>query len=335
LAYLLKDSGKKVFIVEARSRLGGRIMSSQPGPTEMGATWFGPKHQELVKTLAELKLAYYPQYQQGWGVFESEAGIIQHFNPENFSEPTYRIQGGSYELIRALGNALTFENIHLQTEINQITFQEHKVQLIDRAENQWEANKVVSTLPPKLLFESIAFHHELDEELPSVAKHTHTWMGESIKFSLLYAEPFWRNRGYAGTYFSQRGIVTEMYDHTNFERNIFALKGFIQPEAIALSPEERERRVIQQIAAAFGKEAQELQKYEEKIWANDPFTLKEEQSALIPHQNNGHPLLQRPYDDGRFYLSGTETASQFGGYMEGALLAARQTYALLEQSFQA
>ena len=50
LAYLLRNSGKKVFIVEARNRLGGRILTKgmeTNQPIEMGATWLGNNTNDL------------------------------------------------------------------------------------------------------------------------------------------------------------------------------------------------------------------------------------------------------------------------------------------------
>ena len=41
-----------------------------------------------------------------------------------------------------------------------------------------------------------------------------------------------------------------------------------------------------------------------------------------PHQNNGHPSLHDSYMNGKLLFSGTETATEFGGYMEGAVISA-------------
>jgi monoamine oxidase len=35
-------------------------------------------------------------------------------------------------------------------------------------------------------------------------------MGESIKFAVEYASPFWRENNYSGTLFSQASIIQEM-----------------------------------------------------------------------------------------------------------------------------
>jgi monoamine oxidase len=44
---------------------------------------------------------------------------------------------------------------------------------------------------------------------------------------------------------------------------------------------------------------------------------------MYPHQNNGHPYLESYMTIA--YFSGTETANQYPGYMEGAIIAAENT----------
>jgi monoamine oxidase len=62
--------------------------------------------------------------------------------------------------------------------------------------------------------------------MQQLARKTHTWMGESIKF-VEYASPFWRENNYSGTLFSQASIIQEMYDHSTADYKGYALKGFL------------------------------------------------------------------------------------------------------------
>jgi monoamine oxidase len=79
-----------------------------------------------------------------------------------------------------------------------------------------------------------------------------------------------------------------------------------------------------------GEEAAKPIAYFDKIW-NDEFVSGGSQVILRPHQNNGHPLLHKSYMNGRLFFSGTETAVEFAGYMEGAIVAAFQTFGKLIQ----
>ena len=43
----------------------------------------------------------------------------------------------------------------------------------------------------------------------------------------------------------------------------------------------------------------------------------------MPHQNNGHEVYQKAYLHNRLFIAGTETAQNFGGYMEGSVRSAQ------------
>ena len=146
-------------------------------------------------------------------------------------------------------------------------------------------------------------------------------MAGSIKFVLEYEEPFWRNSGYSGMLYSHCGIVAEMYDHTNFEKNKFGFTGFLNAGAVNYSRELREKLVLKHLEELLGKKALTPITYKDKIWA-DEFVSGGKQLVQRPHQNNGHPLLQQGYLNGKLYFSGTETVGEFGGYMEGAVISA-------------
>ena len=83
----------------------------------------------------------------------------------------------------------------------------------------------------------------------------------------------------------------------------------------------RKENVLRQLSELLGKEAGQPIAYFDKIW-NDEYLLKGSPLIERPHQNNGHPLLQIDYMEGKLLFCGTETASEFPGYMEGAVDAA-------------
>jgi monoamine oxidase len=68
IAYLLQKKGIDVLILEANTRIGGRI-ETVTGTTEttmeMGATWFSKPHQHLIALLDELNIEYFKQHTQG------------------------------------------------------------------------------------------------------------------------------------------------------------------------------------------------------------------------------------------------------------------------------
>lgn len=147
-------------------------------------------------------------------------------------------------------------------------------------------------------------------------------MAGSVKFTLEYDQPFWRNQGYSGMLYSHAGIIMEMYDHTNFEENKFGFTGFLNPAAAAYAPEVRKESVLRQLKDLLGEQVLKPMTYFDKIWT-DEFILIGSQVIQRPHQNNGHPLLQQGYMNGKLFFAATETSTEYSGYMEGAVIAAQ------------
>jgi monoamine oxidase len=188
----------------------------------------------------------------------------------------------------------------------------------------YEAERVCICIPPALAGASIIFPKDISPYVPKVLPTVHTWMAGSIKFVLEYQTPFWRNNGLSGTLFSHAGIITEMYDHTNFETDRFGFTGFLNPGAAAYNIHKRKELVLRQLQELFGEDAVEPVSYLDKIWDNE-YIVSGKQVIESPHQNNGHPVFQISYLNDRLFFCGTETVSHFGGYMEGAVYSALKT----------
>ena len=328
LAYLLSRRNIKSTIIEASSRLGGRIQTIQGElgtPLELGATWFSAMHLSLLSLLEELGLKKYPQFSKGLSLFQTKSfePPQQFFVPES-ENPSYRIAGGTQTLIEALIQKLDPETISLSTSIKTVKEVGEKLLLEDSKGKQWNADLVVICMPPQLVASRIQFTPQLSEQSIQVMQNVQTWMAGSIKFVLEYAEPFWRNNGYSGMLYSHAGIVTEMYDHTNFEENKFGFTGFLNGGASNYSQEVRREFVLQQLVELLGEKATDPLTYSDKVWT-DEFVVAGSPPILRPHQNNGHRVLQESYLNGKLLLAGTETDTEFAGYMEGAVRSAIKT----------
>ena len=331
-AYRLKNLGYEVKILEARDRVGGRIHTLHAAletPVEMGATWFGLKHTNLLGLLKELGIGYYEQHTKGDAYFEpfSLAPPQKISVPEQM--PSYRIAGGSSILIKTLSEALTEEEIVLGEHISAIDFSSDKVQ-IKGSRSNWEADIVISTLPPGLLFRAISFSPDLDSEVTNIGLGTHTWMQDSIKTAIIYKNAFWREGDLSGTLFSNVGPFTELYDHSNQEVTKYALCGFVNGGYARLSSSERQQKVMAQLEKIFGKQVNDHIDYQECVW-NDVWTKHPDMPDIFPHQNNGHPVFEKIHFNNRFLISGAETARHFPGYMDGAVQSAERVVADIQR----
>lgn len=327
VAYLLQKKGIEIQILEANSRIGGRIetISGICGvPIEMGGTWFGKQHQNLLALIKELELSYFKQHTSGISLFETMSFVPpQKFEIPDSDEASYRLEGGTIRLVETLIAKVGIQNIITNTKVTAIKRVDDQVEITTEKGEKYFANKVISTIPPHLLVQSITFDPHLPESLLKLAKQTHTWMGESIKFAVEYATPFWKENNFSGTLYSQASIIQEMYDHSSADNTKYALKGFLNGGTNTLSKVERRDKVIQQLTAFFGIEAENYSAYYEKVWREEPLTFYPYEQLIMGHQNNGHALYKNKYLDGKLYISGSETATQNPGYMDGAVYAAQ------------
>ncbi len=327
-AYLLKQEGADVTVLEARDRPGGRIWTKTlAGATrvEAGATWFGAKHEHLVRLLEALDVGYFPQATEGISLFETMSFVPpQKFYIPQSEPPSYRIQGGSSALIHTLATQISAVPLHLNTPVTALTITDNGATLQAADGRTFETEAVVVTLPPRLFAHTVSVTPALPEDWRDVATQTHTWMSDAIKFFVAYASKFWADQQYSGTVFSQAGLIPEMYDHSNAEDTTYALKGFLADRAYGLSYEQRQAAVLKQLAAYFGPAAADCLAYGDALWRNDPYTRVPDLDGLPPHQHNGHPMLREPLFGGRLFLAGSETADAFPGYMDGAVNAAHR-----------
>lgn len=325
VAYLLSKKNIDATILEASSRLGGRIQTTigtLATPLELGATWFSDMHINLMALIAELGLQKYPQFSEGKSLFQTKSfEPPQEFYVPQAESPSYRIAGGTQNLIDTLARKIPNANIKLNAKVLSIRALDNDLWVETSSGEKLKVNKVILCLPPQLAGTKIQFLPPLPENITKLLPTVQTWMAGAIKFVLEYEKCFWREKGYSGMLYSHAGIVTEMYDHTDFEENKFGFTGFLNSGASSYSQEVRKELVLKQLEELLGKEMSNPISYFDKIWT-DEFVWGGNQIIHRPHQNNGHQLLQQSYMKGKLLFSGTETATEFAGYMEGAVHSA-------------
>ena len=80
----LRASGCDVAVVEARDRVGGRVLNHRlPGGEviEIGGQWIGPQQLRINKLVAELGLETFPTYDTGENLLDLD-GKVKHYTGE-------------------------------------------------------------------------------------------------------------------------------------------------------------------------------------------------------------------------------------------------------------
>jgi monoamine oxidase len=335
LGYRLKKVGFSIKILEANDRIGGRIYTKNVNNTniELGATWLWRYNSELIKLCKELKISLFEQNMKGDALFEATSvNLPQRFKVPQNQEISYRVVEGTRTILEKLVHDFSDDEIEIYQKVIKIDDTKTSLKVITET-SEFIADLVISTIPPQLLVNLIHFSPELDSNLKQIANNTHTWMKDSIKFAIVYKTPFWRAQGLSGVGFSNIGPFTEMYEHSDFENNHFALMGFLNGGLVNETKESREEKIREQLFKFFGEDGQDYLSYEEKIWSKDRLLNFENKKFISPHFNNGHSIYQQEFLNGKFIVAGSETSPSYGGYMEGAIFRGKQVVEKLKNKF--
>jgi monoamine oxidase len=327
-ARLLHRAGVSCAVLEARDRIGGRILTHDG--FDLGPSWFWPEMQPAMAELVEeLRLPSFAQASEGDVLFErmSREGP-QRFQSYPQDPKSFRVVGGSEALVRAIAEQLPRDTVQLQSVVTALHLTEGGATVSVSRHDEVEtprARIVVAALPPRLLGHAMSFTPELSADTLHRWRNTPTWMAPHAKFFALYDRPFWRKMGLSGTAQSMVGPMPEIHDATTAS-GAAALFGFVGVNAeqrAALGHERLTQACIAQLERMFGPEAAAPRRTLLKDWAADPLTATPDDR--VP---GGHPVPSTtPWITGEWantlVLAGSETSLTEPGYLAGAVSAAR------------
>lgn len=153
-------------------------------------------------------------------------------------------------------------------------------------------------------------------------------MGSVCKCIALYPRPFWRQRGFSGEAVCDRGPIRAVFDDSSADGQRGGLLGFMLGDHLrseaARDPELRKKSVLAAFARFFGEEALHPEHYVEHNWSAETYSQGCYTGLLPPATlTRFGQALRAPI--GRLHFAGTETATAFPGYMEGALQAGERS----------
>jgi len=187
------------------------------------------------------------------------------------------------------------------------------------AGKEYRAAHVVVAVPPPLV-SRIRFAPVLPAERAQLLQRLP--MGWTIKVNVVYDEPFWRAKGLSGQANSVFRPLGTVFDNTPPSGAPGVLVGFFEGRhaqtAARLSLADRRRLVLDDLAAYFGAEARDAVGYIERDWAAEEYTGGCYGAFATPMTlTRFGPALRRPV--GPLHWAGTETATSWAGYIDGAI----------------
>lgn len=322
-AWKLEQAGKNVLVLEARGRIGGRILSANINNNndrlDLGATWIWPGEWRVDTLIKELGLKTFTQYEKGSMLYDSEGGTTPI--PQGGSGVlSLRIKGGIASITDSLAHKLRAGSIKLSHEVKAIVLDKDGSIKVDADDDRsYLSRNILLAIPPALAINNIKFFPQLPQSFSQIAAITPVWMGVIIKTVIVYETPFWRDAGYSGTVMSTLGPLQEIHDMCGEDGSPAALFGFS-----ALQNAEQnapvEHSVVQQLIRIFGKAASKPRGLIIQDWSKEVYTSRKDVAYFQDYSLFGDSIYDAAYLGGGLHFCSCETYGR-NGHIEDALAA--------------
>ncbi|MGK8520224.1 flavin monoamine oxidase family protein [Nocardia asteroides] len=190
--------------------------------------------------------------------------------------------------------------------------------LVETATGDVHAGRVIVAVPPAL-----AGRIAYDPPLPAARDQLtqRMPMGSVLKAFAVYQRPFWRDDLLTGQSLNLHDPVPVTFDATRpgGPGVLGALvPGRAAQRLAALPGAERRAMIIGSLVRAFGPAARQPLEWHEKVWADDPYA-RGGYGAFFPPGvlTTLGSALRHPV--GAIHWAGSETATEWSGYIEGAI----------------
>ncbi len=195
-----------------------------------------------------------------------------------------------------------------------------------------EGRRVVCTLPPVMTLEV-----EFRPAMPEARRHWCEGLppGNVIKCFAVYDRPFWRDQGLSGSAAGDTPPVHVSFDVTPPGENRGVLMGFFEGRDAAewADADEASRReaVLEAFGRFFGQQALQPQRYIDHVWRDEAWSRGCYAGVARPGiVSSVGDSARAPH--GHVYWAGTETATRYTGYLEGAVRSGHRAAEEVEAS---
>ncbi|XP_063067468.1 probable flavin-containing monoamine oxidase A [Engraulis encrasicolus] len=247
-------------------------------------------------------------------------GVMQLLETTPGAAQEYRVKGGTQQLSVRLAERLGGECLRLNSPVTAIRQEADSVEVTTPSES-FTCKIVIVTCPPHMAAQ-LQYQPPLPAERQLLCQHMP--VGHLMKFIITYPTAFWREKGYSGEIVarpSNECPFSVTFDATSPSGSP-ALVGFIAGlqayDWSSRKMEERRGAVVSSLVRYLGPEASNFIHYVEKDWSQEPYSGGCPVNVMMPGMlTYFHPGLRTPF--GRIHWAGTETATQWCGYMSGAI----------------
>lgn len=262
---------------------------------------------------SELSFLYFLWYAQCAG------GVMQLTDFEGGAQDAH-FHGGSQQICDRIVHELGDEAVLLKSPAAEIKHDAGGVS-IKVGRRKIKAAKAIVAISP-----AMAGRIEYDPALPPPreALGQRMAMGSYMKGVAIYDRAWWRDRGLSGLAFADRGPVQMIVDASPPSAEPGVLVGFVTGaparEVARLEPAARRQVVLDAMAAALAPEAATPRSYRDFNWHEERWSRGGPVGLMGPGTLTSlGPALTEPMGPVRW--AGTDTATEWNGYMEGAIQA--------------
>jgi monoamine oxidase len=261
---------------------------------------------------SEISFLYFLWYAQCAG------GVMQLTDFEGGAQDAH-LHGGSQQVCERLAAELG-DAVVLGSPVSVIATEGDSA-VVTSAERTVRARRAIVAVSP-----AIAGRIEFEPALPPAreALGQRMPMGAYMKGVAVYERAWWRDRGLSGLAFADRGPVQMVVDAGPAGGEPGVLVGFVTGAPAramgGLAADARRRAVLDAMTAALAPEAATPVAYRDFNWLEERWSRGGPVGLMGPGTLTGlGPVLKEPV--GPVHWAGTDTATEWNGYMEGAIQA--------------
>ncbi|WP_227939492.1 flavin monoamine oxidase family protein [Alkalihalobacillus deserti] len=227
------------------------------------------------------------------------------------------IEEGAESLVKRVSESLDGKILY-GSPVKTINYEDHQA-IIYTDDQTLKAKKLILALPPNLVAR-IKFAPPLPANRAQLNERA--GLPSVIKIIFVYNNPFWRERGLSGIAYSNQGPVKLTIDSSppNSKKGVLTalITGDFAQQLTDWSSQKRKEEARKNLARFFGEEAIHTREIYEENWSAEEWT----RGGYGTHFSPGvitqfGKTIFKPI--GPLHWAGTETATEWRMYMEGAV----------------